>query len=294
MTGSVNDRTTTTTTTTLNVQHKETNIGNLNANSSTVQTAITVTNTNTNTNTITLTKIEKTSSEDNEKVPTILENTNEVTNEEGAAAVVSQSKMPEEETYTDIDKDDGENILMMSEYVNEIYSYLKELEQKQTINENHLRGQVEVTGRMRGILIDWINEVQVQFNLLDESFQLAVGMIDRYLQAVKTTKRKQLQLVGVTALFMAVKYEELFPPAISDFVYITDDAYTSKQIFDMEMEMFKILDFNLSRPVPIHFLRRFAKAAKTTENQYVMTKYFTELALLDYSTAHVNPSKVCL
>lgn len=204
---------------------------------------------------------------------------------------VSDKKIELKAGIIDIDKDDGDNILLVAEYVNDIYRYLNQLEDQQSLREDFLSDQLEVTSRMRGILIDWISEVQVQFHLLDETFQLAVGLIDRYLQIVKTTKRKQLQLVGVTALFIAVKYEELFPPAICDFVYITDEAYTSKDIFDMEREMFQMLDFSLSRPLPIHFLRRYSKAALTTENQYIMTKYFVELALMDYSTAHYKPSK---
>lgn len=205
---------------------------------------------------------------------------------------INSNQKSENETVRDIDKDDGQNLLLISEYVNDIYKYLNELEEAQQINEDYLKEQVEVTSRMRGILIDWINEVQVQFHLLDETFQMAVGLIDRYLQIIPTTKRKLLQLVGVTALFIAVKYEELLPPAIVDFVYITDEAYTSKQIFEMEMEMLKTLDYSLSRPLPINFLRRFAKAAGSTENVYEMAKYFVELALLDYATAHYKPSKV--
>ena len=60
------------------------------------------------------------------------------------------------------------------------------------------------------------------------------------LQIVKNTSRKNLQLVGVTALFIASKYEELYPPEIKDFVYITDNTYTAKQVLQMEINICRV------------------------------------------------------
>lgn len=192
----------------------------------------------------------------------------------------------------DIDEADGDNLMLVSEYVNDIYDYLFKLEDEQPVQENHLEGQAEVYAKMRAVLIDWINEVHSQFRLVAETFQLTVAIIDRYLQIVKDTKRSHLQLVGVTALFIAAKYEELFPPAIADFIYITDDTYTGKQIRLMELQIFKALDCNLSRPLPIHFLRRFSKAAEAEDNHHAMSKYFLELAMVEYDMCHYKPSEI--
>lgn len=71
--------------------------------------------------------------------------------------------------------------------------------------------------------------------------------------------KKQLQLVGVTAMFLASKYEEMYPPEISDFAYVTDRAYTTAQIRDMEMTILRTLKFQLGRPLPLQFLRRASK-----------------------------------
>ncbi|KAL9874719.1 G2/mitotic-specific cyclin-B-like [Glossina fuscipes fuscipes] len=137
----------------------------------------------------------------------------------------------------DIDEDDSENLLLASEYVNDIYDYLFQLEFEQPIVKNHLEGQVGVNVNMRPVLIDEINEVHLQFRLIPETFQMVVAIIERCLQAVTGTKRSQLQLVGVTGLFVAVKYEELFPPPIANFVYITHESYTDSQIRKMELKM---------------------------------------------------------
>lgn len=191
-----------------------------------------------------------------------------------------------------IDADDAENPILVSEYVNDIYSYLFTLETQMPIEPDHLRDQKQVVPKMRAVLIDWINEVHHQFHLVPETFHLCVAIIDRYLQAEKNTLRQHLQLVGVTSLFIASKYEELFPPAIGDFVYITDDTYTKNQMLEMEMKIMKALDFNLARPLPIHFLRRFSKAAGAEDSHHAMSKYFLEMVSVEYAMTSYRPSEI--
>ena len=122
-----------------------------------------------------------------------------------------------------IDSKDGENPQLLSEYVNDIYAYLFKLEKNFEIGENYLATQMDVTPKMRSVLLDWINEVHNQFSLELETYHMTVSMIDRYLQSITNTPRRNLQLVGVTILFMASKYEELMPPEITDFVYVTGE-----------------------------------------------------------------------
>lgn len=74
-----------------------------------------------------------------------------------------------------------------------------------------------VTSRMRAVLIDWLIQVHMKFQLLQETMYLTVYFIDSYLQRMDVSKM-HLQLVGVTAMFLASKYEEMYVPAIEDFV----------------------------------------------------------------------------
>lgn len=145
---------------------------------------------------------------------------------------------------------------------------------------------------MRSVLIDWLNEVHLQFHLFIETYYLTVGIIDRYLAVVKTTSRKNLQLVGVAAMFLASKYEEMYPPVLKDFVFITDDTYTAEQIIAMEKYILKKIQYDLSAPSVIHFTRRYAKVSNTTQVEHTMSKYFIELASVEYSMVHYLPSQV--
>ncbi|KAM8827871.1 G2/mitotic-specific cyclin-B1 isoform 3-T3 [Spinachia spinachia] len=190
----------------------------------------------------------------------------------------------------DVDADDYDNPMLCSEYVKDIYKYLRQLEVEQNVKPAYLQGQ-EVTGNMRAILVDWLVQVSLKFRLLQETMYMTVGIIDRFLQE-KPVPKKQLQLVGVTAMFLASKYEEMYPPEISDFAYVTDRAYTTAQIRDMEMTILRVLKFQLGRPLPLQFLRRASKIHEVTAEQHTLAKYLLELTMVDYEMVHFPPSMV--
>ena len=123
-----------------------------------------------------------------------------------------------------IDLEDQMDPQLVSEYVNDIYEYMRMLEREQSVKKNYLETS-KVTGvilpKMRAVLVDWLVEVHQQFSLLQETLFLAVAIMDRYMQ-VRADKipRKKLQLVGVTAMFIAAKYEEMYAPEIGKKLYL--------------------------------------------------------------------------
>lgn len=160
----------------------------------------------------------------------------------------------------DIDAGDADNPQLFTAYVRSIYKYLIELERKYRISPHFLTART-ITPKMRAVLIDWLLQVHSKFRLLQETMYLCVYLIDAYLERVDVSKM-QLQLVGVTALFLACKYEEMYVPAIDDLVYMTDNTYTSAEIRAMEINMLKTLEFGFGKPLALHFLRRFSKAGQ--------------------------------
>lgn len=97
---------------------------------------------------------------------------------------------------------------------------------------------------MREILVDWLIEVHYKFKMVPETLYLTVNLIDRYL-SLKTIRKDRLQLLGVTAMLVACKYEEIYPPTVKDFVYITDKAYSKEEILHMESTILVALDFEI-------------------------------------------------
>jgi len=190
----------------------------------------------------------------------------------------------------DIDADDADNPQLCSEYALETYVYLKQLEARGTVPSNYLTG-CPTNEKMRSVLIDWLVEVQIQFKLLQETLFLTVNTIDRYMAAQgKTVPRSKLQLVGVSAMFLVSKIEEIYAPSISDFVYITDNAYTESEIRQMELRIIRALSFDLCQPISLNFLRRYSKAGEVDVLQHSLAKFTLEVCLLDCSLVGVPGS----
>jgi len=202
--------------------------------------------------------------------------------------IEEDEKISVDESIVDIDEFDGENPQLASDYVKDIYKYLTSLEADFRISSNFLDHKI-VTVKMRAVLIDWLIQVHLKFHLLQETLYLCVQIIDAYLQAHDVPKM-QLQLVGVTAMFLASKYEEMYVPAIDDFVYMTDNTYTKAEIRQMEISILKTLNFLFSKPLPLHFLRRFSKAGCADPKQHTLAKYFMELSLHDAEFSSIDPS----
>ena len=139
------------------------------------------------------------------------------------------------------------DLQLAEEYQEEIIPYLISLEYKKRINPNYMLNQNDINEKMRMILIDWLIEVHLKFKLLPETLFLTINFIDRYLQN-NQTKRDKLQLIAVSSLLIACKYEEIYPPEISSFVYITDNAYKKEDILNYEIKILEDLEYDLTYP----------------------------------------------
>lgn len=120
------------------------------------------------------------------------------------------------------DIDDSTDPLLVTAYVKQMYAYFR-AEEHRTVVGPYMQG-LEITAKMRAILVDWLCEVHHKWRLQPETLYLTVNIVDRYLAKKKVTKNT-LQLVGSCALFIASKYEEVYPTPIGDLVYVCDGAY---------------------------------------------------------------------
>uniref|UniRef100_A0A3Q3LF13 G2/mitotic-specific cyclin-B2 n=1 Tax=Labrus bergylta TaxID=56723 RepID=A0A3Q3LF13_9LABR len=179
----------------------------------------------------------------------------------------------------DVDELDADQPQLCSEYVKDIYKYLQVLEVEQAVRANYMQGY-EITERMRALLVDWLVQVHSRFQLLQETLYLTVAVLDRFLQ-VQPVSRRKLQLAGVTAMLVACKYEEMYAPEVGDFAYITDNQLVLRS-----------LNFELGRPLPLHFLRRASKVGSSDVERHTLAKYLMELTLIDYDMVHYRPSEV--
>lgn len=177
-------------------------------------------------------------------------------------------------------RDGSASLYDMDEYRAEIYLYLKEAETRHRPKPCYMHRQPDVTYSMRTVLVDWLVEVAEEYRLHTETLYLAVSFIDRFL-SVMSVVRGKLQLLGTAAMFIASKYEEIYPPEVSEFVYITDDTYNKKQVLRMEHLILKVLKFDISVPTPLAFLTHLSVECKLNEKTLHLAMYLCELSLLE-------------
>ncbi|CAI5966395.1 unnamed protein product [Closterium sp. NIES-64] len=160
----------------------------------------------------------------------------------------------------DIDWEDRRNPLAATAYVRDIYALYRRMEREAMAAESYMSQQADINDKMRAILLDWLIEVHLKFKLMPETLFLTANLIDRYL-SLAPVRRRNLQLVGVTAMLIASKYEEIWAPEVRDFVYISDNAYSRAEVIALEKDMLNALRFQLTVPTPYMFASRFLKAA---------------------------------
>ena len=167
------------------------------------------------------------------------------------------------------------------EYFEDICQELFSNEDKYLVDPKYMSNQSDINHRMRAILIDWLIDVHLKYKLVPQTMYIAVNLIDRYLEKNETNRAK-LQLVGVTAMFIACKYEEIYPPDLKDFVYITDGAYVKQDVLDMEYKMLKSLEFNITFPTQWSIFEIYKKKLDLDDKTFKLAWFLMELCLIDY------------
>ncbi|XP_021197012.3 G2/mitotic-specific cyclin-B3 isoform X1 [Helicoverpa armigera] len=198
----------------------------------------------------------------------------------------------------DFDKENWNDPFQVSNYAMDIFNYLKSRERLFPIDD-YLQRMKGITAWMRALLVDWMVEVQESFELNHETLYLAVKLVDLFLtRSTKTQPEKdhltkeELQLLGASALFIASKFDERIPPLVDDFLYICDGAYTLSQLLKMEMNILRVVDFDLGIPLSYRFLRRYARCARVSMPTLTLARFVLEQCLLEYNLLEHSDSKM--
>ncbi len=145
---------------------------------------------------------------------------------------------------------------------------------------------------MRGTLVDWLLQVHVRYHMLPETLWIAINIIDRFL-SVRVVALQKLQLVGVTSMFIAAKYEEILAPSVDEFVFMTENGYSKEEILKGERIILSTLDFNVSTYcTPYSWVRRISKADDYDIHTRTLSKFLMEVTLLDHRFIRARPSMV--
>ncbi|CAH8337062.1 unnamed protein product [Eruca vesicaria subsp. sativa] len=208
----------------------------------------------------------------------------------GSSSVASSPKL------IDIDLD-VKDPLLCSLYAPDIYHNLRVAELKRRPLPDFMeRTQRDVTQTMRGILVDWLVEVSEEYTLASDTLYLTVYLIDWFLHG-NCMERQRLQLLGITCMLIASKYEEIYAPRIEELCFITDNTYTREQVLEMESQVLKNFSFQIYSPTSKTFLRRFLRAAQASHlmpslEMEFLANYLTELTLIECQFLKYLPSVI--
>lgn len=223
---------------------------------------------------------------DNHTKPPLSEPVSDPSTREGPSTVASTISSSD---YFECDTQNASDPQYVMEYMPDIFRALQREEALHMASPCYMDRQANVNAKMRGILVDWLVSVQQKYKLKAETLFLAVSLIDRYLE-LKVTARRNLQLVGITSLLIAAKFEEIYPPHITDFVYVTDKAYTRDEIIKMEVLILSALDFKICKPTANVFLERYQTVNGGNDTHRDLAQYLLELTLPDYNMIKYSPS----
>lgn len=193
--------------------------------------------------------------------------------------------------WVDVDAANRDDPQAVSHYAVAIFEYLREAELLRRPNPNYLATQPEINAKMRTILVDWLVEVSEEYRMVPDTLYHAVSNLDRVLSGQRVA-RSQLQLVGITCMWIAAKYEEIYPPNVSEFSYITDNTYSREELVSMEEEVLKKLKYELTVPTPKTFLRRLLQVCSPDDQLHFVSNYLTELSLMEVSMLNFLPSEI--
>ncbi|ROW01670.1 hypothetical protein VSDG_02211 [Cytospora chrysosperma] len=195
------------------------------------------------------------------------------------------------EGVNNLDAEDDDDPLMVSEYVHEIFDYLLTIEPSSLPNPDYMDHQDELEWKTRSILVDWLIEVHTRFHLLPETLFLAINIIDRFLSE-KVVQLDRVQLVGITAMFIASKYEEVLSPHVGNFKHVADNGFSESEILSAERFILQTLQYDLSYPNPMNFLRRISKADNYDIQTRTVAKYLLEISVVDHRFMSYRPSHI--
>ncbi|KAJ3116376.1 hypothetical protein HK100_001084 [Physocladia obscura] len=163
--------------------------------------------------------------------------------------------------------------LLLSEYADEIHKHILEMERKTTPDPQYIKTHPQITWEMRKQLVNWLMILHSKLGLHAETLFLAVNLTDRFMSlnphAVAVDK---FQLVGVTAMLIAAKYEEIKAPSVQVLVVMVGSGYSAQEILNAEKFMLDLFGFSIGYSGPCSLLTRILTPNEADEGKKTSEK----------------------
>jgi cyclin B len=223
----------------------------------------------------------------NSKIKALIANKN---NKEEKTLIVQKN----EKCNIDIKRNEN-SVKNVEEYIDDILENLLKEEKNSEIkiSNSYFKFQTDINNKMRAILIDWLIEVHLKFGFKPETLYITIYIIDSYL-SLKKIERCNFQLLGVAALLIACKQNEIIFHKLKEYVYITDNAYTENDIKKMEYKILGTLNFNILNPSSLSFFEILSNKMGLSQDkkkfhlgEFLMESFYLDENCLKYSASTI-------
>lgn len=166
------------------------------------------------------------------------------------------------------------------------------MEVERKIDTSYMKKQLDITEKMRRVVIDWMVQVQIRLKQHSGILYLAVLIMDRFLSLRQCPKSK-LQIIAVGCMQIASKFKETYHAGTSEYVYMCADYFKAKEINQVEIIVLESLKFKIRHPTSFYFLHIYWQQLTDASKELLrLAQYFVELSLLELSSQEYLYSEV--
>ena len=197
-------------------------------------------------------------------------------------------------TADGVDERHFDDPTFVADYANDIHEYLRSRESSTSVSPFYMKSQRNINEQMRQILVNFLVDVHFRFGLVQATLYLTVNILDRFLSSEEATRvtRTNLQLVGIATLLISSKFEEVWALTSTDCVCVCDNAYSEKEVVDMEASILWALNYEINVPSAHTFMVRYLTAVNATTDVVSLSNYVLDGTLQSYYLLKFLPSQL--
>lgn len=195
-----------------------------------------------------------------------------------------RDSLSQKSEFFDLEAENAKNHFESPDFALGIFEYMKWREEKFEMKpylstENRFQTGFKIADRRT--LVDWMVEFQEIQETNHETLYMAVRLCDHFFSRQKVSRDK-LQLYAFVAFLLASKFEERWPPTFDDMTYLSEDTCKGEDFIAAELQMLKVLDFDINIPISYRYLRRYAKCIGMEMKALTVARFYLEATLQEY------------
>jgi hypothetical protein len=178
----------------------------------------------------------------------------------------------------------------MDQEEREIYEYQRLLEKREELDINYLAKHPEIKPHHLTIAFNWIYSINQEFGFSVDTTFLTFSIVQRFLNKTENIPPSRLKNIVLLSSFIASKYKERHLVSIKEYIDISDQESRSLEILNIENEILKVLDWNISSPTIYDFLSYYMGDLELGQNKRTLVIFIALISATDSDVNVYSPS----